>query len=441
MFLLGAVAKAQDYPWLSNNNIMVEFRGHYGFFYHHHFEMERFNAHFPAFEASVYQSTYGKKEWQILYNYPFIGATFYHSRLGGFGELGQVYALYPFINYPLYRNDAWMLSFKFGVGAAWLTRCFDHLENPYNFSIGSHLNGAVNLSFEYRHEITPRLVSVASAGLTHFSNGATKSPNYGLNTFSGAWGLAFYLRDPRANALFAKRPEYYKYEFDGKNWFSIDLEFGTGLKDVSQTFGKNETYLVYEGTLRALAQFTTCSRAGLSLSIAKDNSDKALPQYLSDQGHLYLSDYYSDSLGDHLQYIRLNGYQLMKPNLALCYSMSMDHLSYLFEIGFHLNFRSRKDGIWKTSPLMDKNNQPVMIDSIPVVTLPPYSLATDLSKGSFFQRITIQYFLIDNLYAQFALTTHLARADYLCVGLGYRFNHKYYLNRHVKTSRRPPGLH
>lgn len=442
LFLFGTSVKGQDYPWLSHNNIMVEVRGHYGFFYHHHFEMERFNAHFPAFEASVYQSTFGRNEWQILYNYPYIGCTFYHSNLGKFPELGKVYALYPFINYPLLRGETSQFTLKLGAGVAYLTRCFDHLENPYNFSIGSHINAAVNISFEYRQEITPRLSSVASIGLTHFSNGATKSPNYGLNTFSAALGATYHLRFPRAFSIFAKRPEYYKYEFDGKKWFSVDLDYGIGVKDVSQTMGKNERYRVHDVTARFLAQFTTCSRAGISLSVVKDNSDKAMPQYFTDQGQLYLTDVYSDSLGiRHTQYIRLHDYQLVKPNLALCYSMTMKRLSYLFELGVHLDLRSRTKGLWDVQPVMDKNNQPVMIDSIPVMKLPAYTLASDFSRGAIYERITLQYFLYDNLYAQLSLTTHLARADYLCLGIGYRFNQKYYLNKHAKTSKRPPGLH
>lgn len=443
LFLFKTNANGQDYPWLSSNNMMVEARGHFGFFYHHHFEMEGFDAHYSAFEASIYQSTYGKEEWQILYNYPYIGATFYHTRLGGFDQLGKVYALYPFINYPLFRNDTWMTTFKFGVGLAWLTRCFDHLDNYANFSIGSHLNGAVNLSFEYRHEITPRLISVGSLGLIHFSNGATKSPNYGLNTFSAAWGLAYYLRDPRANALYAKRPEYYKYEFDGKNWFSVDLAFGMGIKDVSQTFGKNEPYRVYEGAVRAMAQFTTCSRAGLSFSITKDNSDKATPGWYTEGDVTFISSQHTDE-EDNVTYqtIRLKEYQLIKPNLGLCYSMTMKRLSYLFELGVHLDLRARKDGVWKTHPILNDDGSPVLNQhGKPIEELPTFSLASNLIKGSLYQKITLQYELRENLFAQLALTTHLARADYLCAGISYRFNQKYYLNKNAKSSKPIPGLH
>ena len=72
----GAKVWGQDYPWLTHNNFMVEARVHAGVFWHHHFEMQKFNAKYPAFEASIYQNSYGKNEWEAAYNYPYIGVTF-----------------------------------------------------------------------------------------------------------------------------------------------------------------------------------------------------------------------------------------------------------------------------------------------------------------------------------------------------------------------------
>lgn len=436
MSFLSSPLLGQDYRWIHNKNYLVEFRGHYGFFYHHHFEMEHFNAHFPAFEASFYKGTFGEKEWQSLYNYPYIGFTFYHSRLGGFDELGKVYALYPFINYPLLRAERSQLTFKLGVGLAYLTNKFDHLENYQNFSIGSHVNAAVNLSFEYRQELFPRMMSIASFGLTHFSNGATKSPNYGLNTFSGAWGFAFYLRDPRADLTPVKRPDYYPFEFDGKNWYCIDLDYGLGVKDVSQTMGKNERYLVHDLSARFLVQFTTSSRAGFTLSFVKDNSDKALPDYFSQDRQQYMITKYYTVEGPHIDTLAIRQYQMIKPDIGLCYSMTMNRLSYLFEIGIHLDLRQKKNGIWN----YDEKPKPGHPGKT-IKTLNPFSLATDLSEGTIYQKLTLRYNIFDEVYASIALTTHLARADYVCFGIGYRFHQHYYLKKHVKTSKLPPGVY
>lgn len=394
MLLCSIGMRGQDYPWLSRNNIMVEARVHAGLFWHHHFEMQKFNARYPAFEFSIYQNTFGKNEWEAVYNYPYIGATFYHANFGLNFEnnpevgktLGSVYAIYPFINYPLTPNEWSQISFKLGVGLAYLTKHFDPFENYWDFSIGSSINAAINLSFEYRQRITRRLISVASLGLTHFSNGSTMLPNYGLNTFSAAWGLAYYLREPRLNLTPASRPENHPFEFDFRKWLCLDINYGIGLKNVSQTMGGDSTrfYPVHDLSTYLLAEFTPYSRAGVGLSLALDLSDQALPYY------------------DTLQ---VKTIQLTRFNFSLCYAMTMNRLSYYFEFGWHIKY-----------------------NEVP------------LSKGANFQKLTARYRLFGNVYAHLALMTHYGRADYICFGFGYRFNQKYYLNHEKGTRHHPPGL-
>ena len=394
--LYGVAARGQDFVWLDNNNLMAEARIHAGVFWHHHFEMRRFNARYPAFEVSVYQSTYGQNQWETVYHYPYIGVTFYHADFGLNFEhnpevgdaLGSVFAVYPFINYPLNSNEDSQLTFKLGAGLGFITHPFNNFTNYYNFAIGSHLNAAVNLSFEYRQRLTPRLMTVASFGLTHFSNGSTKLPNYGLNTFSSALGLAYYLRAPRVHLTPTMRPEYQPFEFDHKHWFFVDVDYGIGFKNVSQTLGGDSThyYRVHDLSTYLLVPFTHYSSAGMGLSLALDLSDQTLPGY--------------DTIPIN------NNLQLTRINYSLCYAMTMNRLSYYFEFGWHLKY-----------------------NHIP------------LSKGNIYQKITARCQLYDNLYGHLTLMTHFGRADYLCFGLGYRFNQKYYLNHEKGTRHHPPGLH
>ena len=415
VLLCGVAVKGQDYPWLSHNNIMVEARGHAGLFWHHHFEMQKFNATYPAIEASIYQHTFGRNEWETVYNYPYIGVTFYHAHFGFNFEnnpevgdaLGSVFALYPFINYPLNPSESSQLTFKLGVGVGYLTKCFDNFENYQNFSIGSHVNAAVNLSFEYRQRITPRFMGVASLGLTHFSNGSTKLPNYGLNTFSTALGLAYYMRDPRINLTPTQRPDYQPFEFDHKHWFTIDLDYAIGFKNVSQTLGGDSTayYRVHDLSTYLLAQITQYSRAGVGLSLVLDLSDQTLPDHFVDQNGIHVT---KENPQTHQQQVYdIGTLQMTKLNFNVCYAMTMERLSYYFEFGWHLKYN-------------------------------PY---TDLSKGNIYQKVTARYQLYGNLYAHVGLMTHFGRADYLCLGLGYRFNQKYYLNHEKGTRHHPPGLH
>ena len=410
----GAKVWGQDYPWLTHNNFMVEARVHAGVFWHHHFEMQKFNARYPALEVSVCQSTFGKKGWEPYYNYPYIGVTFYHANFGfnfegnpKVGEaLGSAFALYPYINYPLNPNENSQITLKMGVGLGYLTKCFDNFDNYYNFAIGSHINAAVNLSFEYRQSVTRQLMTVASFGLTHFSNGSTKLPNYGLNTFSSAFGVAYYLRQPRINLTPAKRPIHIPFEFDGRHWFSFDLNYGLGFKNVSQTLGGDTThyYHVHELSSYLLVPFSPFSSAGLSFSAALDLSDQKLPDHIVNNDGLFVIRYNVDK--EKNDTINITTLQMTKLNLGLCYSMTMDRLSYFFELGMHLR----------------------------------YNRFTDLSKGTFYQKVTARYRIYNNLHAHIDLMTHYGRADYLCVGLGYRFNQKYYIHHAKKTRHAAPGL-
>lgn len=418
LLLCGIKAHGQDYPWLTHNNFMVEMRGHYGFFYHHHFEMERFNKHFGAFEASFYQNTYGKHEWEAVYNYPYIGFTYYHSNLGNFNEgymkLGHVNALYPFINYPLNNNQDSQITFKLGLGIANITEPFDPSNNFYNYSIGSRWNATVNLSFEYRQKITQRLKSVLSLGLTHFSNGGTKQPNYGLNIISSALGLAYYLRDPRIYLTPGSRPDYYPFEFDNKRWLSFDLEYGVSFKNVAQTLGGvDDYYQVHEVTFHALGQFTRYSRAGIGLGASLDFSDERL-ENCKPLGNGELNITYkkkeknNNGTWEYKEYTdKISIYQMTKLNFSFCYALSMSRLSYYFEFGWHLRYN-------------------------------PY---TDLGKGKVFQKLSLKYRIYDNLYAHLSLTSHMARADFVTFGIGYSFNQKYYLNHEKGTRRHLPGMH
>ena len=417
LLLLSGTIKVfgQDHPWLANNNIMVEVRGHAGVFWHHHFEMQRFNARYPAIEASIYQSTFGENEWETAYYYPYLGLTFYHANFGYnfennpiVGEaLGSVFAVYPFINYPLFPSEESQLTFKFGVGLGYLTKCFDNFDNYYNFAIGSHVNAAINLSFEYRQRITPRLMTVASFGLTHFSNGSTKLPNYGLNTFSGALGLAYNLRDPRTNHIPVSRPDYKPFEFDNKHWLSFDVNYGLGFKNVSQTLGGDSTefYRVHDLSAYMLGQFTQYSRAGVGFSFSLDLSDQTLPDHVVNENGIHVKKYNPET--QQLELYHISAIQMTKLNIGICYALSMNRLSYLFEFGWH--FRTNK--------------------------------YTDFSKGNIYQKISFRYRLYDNIYANASLMTHFGRADYLCFGLGYRFNQKYYLNHEKGTRHHSPGLH
>ena len=357
---------------------------HYGYMYFQndefHSALGRYSRHTPAFELSLHRNTYGQHRWEVLHNYPSIGFTFYYSGFGNdsiAAELGKVFALYPFINFPFTPNESSRLTFKLGVGLSWLTNKFHPTENFHNYAIGSHLNAAINLSFEYRQRIVERLHWVTSIGLTHFSNGATRTPNMGINIFSVATGFSWYLAPPKTRIDKKLRPKNYLFEFDGKRHFVTDYQYTLGFKDMSQQYGTHQYFFVHNIAANFMFQITERDRLGLGLEMVYDNSDKIT---------------------------KPNWGIYLKPGFLFAYEMMLDRVSFMFNAGV-------------------RNNVPLNSKTFGLL---------------FYQKVAVRYYFNENLFATLAFTTYDIKADFISVGIGYHIQHKYYLPTHEKKRYRSP---
>ncbi len=232
---------AQHKLW--GSNLLLEGRVNYGFMINHHLEMKIFNAHFPAFEINLGKETFGRERWEYMYGYPIIGVSYWYSQLGNSKYLGSANAVFPYVNYPIIRNGKHELNLRVGLGLAYLTERFDRLSNYKYIAIGSHVNAAINLMAEYRRRISPRMNAALGLSLMHFSNGSTKTPNYGINTPS--INLAFAYRLSKENSFQSKKltPGLYIFEFPGTK--SIDLSIGAtaAYKDMGSEYG--QTFMIY----------------------------------------------------------------------------------------------------------------------------------------------------------------------------------------------------
>ncbi|MBQ3739020.1 MAG: acyloxyacyl hydrolase [Bacteroidales bacterium] len=374
--LIGKTVSAQ----LGQKNYEVEARMHYGYMYfqndEYHSALGRYSRHTPAYEFSLHRNTYGQHRWEVLHNYPSIGFTFYYSGFGNdsiSAELGKVFALYPFIRFPLMPSLDSRLTFKLGVGLSWLTNKFDPKENFHNYAIGSHLNAAVNLSFEYRQRIIDRLHWVTSVGLTHFSNGATRSPNMGINIFSVATGLSWYLAPPKAAIDKRLRPKNYLFEFDGKRHFITDIQYTFGIKDLSQQYGTHQYFFVHNLAGNFMLQISERDRLGIGL------------EYVIDQSGEIIHPGWTNELG-----------------VLLSYEMMLDRVSFMFNLGI-------------------RNNEALLAKAF-----------------LFYQKVGARYYFTDHLFATLSFTTYDIKADFISFGLGYHFQHKYYLPRYAKKPFRSP---
>ncbi|HMM12535.1 MAG TPA: acyloxyacyl hydrolase [Bacteroidales bacterium] len=363
---------AQPRPPLPTNNYQLEYRQHYGFFYHHHLEFERFNAHFPSFELSFQRSTFGRQRWESLWAYPLTGVSVYYSPLGGFEPIGQVVALYPFISFPLNENVRSRLNFRLGVGLGYLTNKYHPSENFQNFAIGSHLNAAANIFLDYRQVVNKRITFVAGTGLTHFSNGSTKTPNYGLNAFSAAIGFNVFLNEPNPFLEMRFWPVLRPFEYDNKRWYAIEVMQAFGTRDMTMELGNR--YLVSNTSVNWLVPNGIKSRFGAGIDFTYDDSERGM---LDRRGAIEERKLYSNRL------------EIVKTGLSGIYEMRLSRMSFQFQLGVHLT-------------------------------------GADKTDGEIFEKLGAKFYFSDPWFVNIALTAHGGRADFIGYGIGYRFDRIYY---------------
>ncbi len=359
------IAAAQARPPGTKLNLMLEGRVHYGFFWQTHLELEKFSTHFPSFEIAIERATNGKHRWEFMYGYPIIGISVFASNLGGFDEIGSAVGVYPFINFPLVQDQRNSLNFRIGLGVAYLTNHFDRLNNYKNFAIGSHVNAIASLYLEYRYKISRRSTFFVAPGLTHFSNGTTKTPNYGLNILTLSTGMAFFIGEPNNFTKHDLRPELYPYEFDGRKFLHWYAGVHAGTKDMSATLGGR--FMIVAGFTNLMVQISYKSRIGVGLDLTYDFSDEVI---LNKQG-------VSPVFGN-----------VAKTGVSAVYELMLDRLSFMFYFGLYVTGKEK-------------------------------------SEGDVFQRVNLKYLITKNMFLYLTLNGNFGRAEYIGLGAGYQLDFIY----------------
>lgn len=248
--------------------IRVSSSAYYGFIMPHHPEMKVFtNRHLSLFSLEVSKLTNGALNWHQVYNFPEIGLGYLYSDLGGSEILGNVHALYPYVDFPLIRGKEAKLAFRFGAGLAWLGKKFDRIDNYKNTAIGSHLNAAIAMSLLFEMPLSRHIGFRVGAAFIHFSNAATRLPNYGLNIPAVQAGLTCRIRNrPAPEMAPLTVPRNFVPEFQAI--------FSGGNKEIFPVGGPQ--YFVYNLALNVVTPVNRYFIAGIGFDLTYDRSDREL---------------------------------------------------------------------------------------------------------------------------------------------------------------------
>ncbi len=301
--------------------------------------------------------TAGKRPWQPVHAFPEFGLSYMHLYLANPAEIGNLDALYPYMNLRLNKQRRpFKMYLRLGMGVANMSKPYDRITNHKNNAIGSHINGYVNIRFSSSYMLSKAWRLDSGFGLTHASNGAIKTPNLGLNMATVNLGLGYVFGNK--NVVMCKDSVMPKLT---KRWHPSVIGI-FGVKELEHPLGNK--YISY--VLAANLYYSTSQkgRFGTGVEFVYSNATrKALER-------------------DSISTEKIN--DVLKIGVKGGWAFHVDRISIPIDFGV-------------------------------------YVYQNDNLKEKFFHRLGVRYMVTKHVIANVTLYTHWAKADYFEWGLGYEF--------------------
>lgn len=147
---------------------------------------------YGAVEIRTGWQTKGKHPWEAEVNYPSYGLGWYTGYVGDMDIFGNPNALFGFVAFPLIRGKRLNLQVEPALGLTFNLKPYNHKTNEINDAIGSRIAVYFALHAGVRYRLTRELDLLFGYDMTHFSNGRTLTPNYGLNMGGFSGGFAYH---------------------------------------------------------------------------------------------------------------------------------------------------------------------------------------------------------------------------------------------------------
>jgi len=235
--------------------------------------LNRTTNEFAALSFQLLKQTTGENLWEQKFGYPRYGLGIYSAKFFNNNLFGTPIALYGVFKAPFKRWNKFSLNYEAGFGLTFNWEPFDPTESNYNISLGASESVFIDLGANLNYELSPHFDLGFGYSFTHFSNGALKSPNQGLNTFSPKITLEYHLNKFRPPSSNQSLPIFSKNT-------SIDFSIFGGVKNVIYKGNDVDTITKYKGVYYPVYGFTTVvnrqvnykSKLGFGMSLSYDGS-------------------------------------------------------------------------------------------------------------------------------------------------------------------------
>ena len=316
------------------------------------------NGHPQGFLMTVVKKTDGSKEWHQAYNYPDYGGYFLYQDFKS-QPLGENYAVGALYNFYFWKRQ---LRFKLAQGIAYTTNPYDKVDNSRNKAFGTRLMANTNIGLEYDNQNLSKQIGFHAGILfTHYSNGRTKSPNSGINTYVVNVGLNYNLSED-----FVRQPDTTLVKKSYKEPIHYNVVLRTGYNE-SPIVGNGQFPFYHIG-------FYADKRINRK-SVLQLGTEVFLTKSIQEYINYYSIAYPEQNINRNTDYKRVG--------IFIGHELLINRISLEAQVGFYAYQPFKKD--------------------IPV-----------------YDRVGLKYHFTDRIYGGFTVKTHMFLAEALEFGIGYR---------------------
>ncbi len=333
-----------------------------GYSLSHHVEMTHLTHRFVrALMISGYRNTFHSPHpWARAYHYPQLGWGISYQDLGD-SRLG--YAVSLTFNTKM-RLNAYKrktaLYFLFHAGLGWITRPFDEEKNYKNNVLGTHINNAFIFGPSVSFPLSRHWFLNLSGVMYHYSNGSFQKPNLGINMPALLVSMEYKPHPPRTDTV----RDRVRMPRIKENYLTFYLKGGIAEKNL--LLGRAPVHVM---GMQFNKRFSYKHSWNAGIEWMNDYSMKLFVKYRTLAFGMYngrIPDYH-------------------RVGLYAGHQFHFDNFMIITDFGYYIYDRTK-------------------------VFIPVY------------YRIGFQYRFFPHWYASFGLKLHLVEAEYLNVGIHYRFD-------------------
>jgi hypothetical protein len=275
--------QVSDYGQIKNKYRFVDLRSHFGTYLKSGGKPEdAFKKGYTSFELRAGWQTDKEDGWQTRYLYPSYGVGTYIGFLNGAALFGNPAAFYGFIDFPLSRQKRNTPNLSVNLGLSYRLNPYKLSSNPQFDTIGSRLGVYFCLNLNWVYKLNRETDLLYGIDLTHFSNGRTVTPNFGINMYAVNLGLRYNFNMAQKHAgpdgkyprnILLTRPNRVKYNKIRKTKeHTADIYQAFGTVQNKMDAGSSKRYYTSSTVLDYAYRFSELGRVNAGFDFFIDGS-------------------------------------------------------------------------------------------------------------------------------------------------------------------------